>query len=224
MRQDFFEFTPTHKLFIATNHRPVIRGTDHAIWRRLRLVPFTVTIPTEEQDHHLGERLADELPGILRWAVEGCLRWQKNGLSCPAAVRVATSDYRAEMDVIGAFLADECVVVDGASVPADALRTAYERWCAEQGEHVMTAKAVGLALTDRAFERRRHGGERRWHWFGFGLLDPARGEPIEPMNRDFRFNGRTRTREREEETGVPMGSRVLVERGPERLPYRDGGE
>jgi putative DNA primase/helicase len=84
LHQEFFDFRPTHKLVIRGNHKPAIHGTDEGIWRRLRLVPFTVQIPTEEQDRDLLVKLRAELPGILRWAVEGCLDWQRNGLKPPS--------------------------------------------------------------------------------------------------------------------------------------------
>ncbi|GAF75138.1 unnamed protein product, partial [marine sediment metagenome] len=107
---EYFEFTPTHKLYLAVNHKPVIRGTDHAIWRRIRLIPYDVTIPDEDQDKHLSDRLAAEREGILAWLVRGCLEWQRDGLGMPDAVRKATASYRSEMDVLGEFIADCCVI------------------------------------------------------------------------------------------------------------------
>src|SRR5207249_3939926 len=110
MRQDNIEFRPTYKLFLGCNHKPIIRGNDLAIWRRIRLIPFTVTIPPEEQDKNLPDKLRAELTGILRWAVEGCLSWQKEGLGTPPDVIQATASYRAEMDLLADFIADECVL------------------------------------------------------------------------------------------------------------------
>src|SRR5215208_777870 len=110
MRQDFWQFDPTHKVFMAVNHKPEVRGTDTAIWRRLRLIPFEQTIPPAEQDKKLPQKLEAELPGILAWCVEGCLEWQREGLQAPEEVRKATAGYRSEMDVIGAFLQDECEI------------------------------------------------------------------------------------------------------------------
>ena len=108
MREDFWQFRATHKIILATNHRPEVRGTDHAIWRRIRLIPFNVTIPAEEQDKRLGEKLRAELPGILAWAVRGCLSWQRNGLALPRVVEEATQKYREDEDFLGGFLADAC--------------------------------------------------------------------------------------------------------------------
>ncbi|HYU47276.1 MAG TPA: phage/plasmid primase, P4 family, partial [Terriglobales bacterium] len=101
---EFFDFHAEFKLWIACNHLPTIRGTDHAIWRRIRLIPFTVTIPDEQQDKKLPGKLQAELPGILRWAIQGCLAWQEQELSTPSEVIAATKDYRALMDVIGGVL------------------------------------------------------------------------------------------------------------------------
>jgi len=107
---DPFEFRPTAKIWLATNHKPQIRGSDHAIWRRVRLIPFAVTIPEEQQDRNLTQKLRDELPGILAWAVQGCLAWQREGLQTPDAVRMATDAYREESDVIGPFITERCAL------------------------------------------------------------------------------------------------------------------
>jgi putative DNA primase/helicase len=104
MREDHWTFWPTHKIFLATNHQPVIRGTDHAIWRRPKLVPFKVTIPQHEWDTTLPDKLKAEWPGILAWAMQGCLDWQQNGLGIPEEVNQATQEYRADMDMLGQFL------------------------------------------------------------------------------------------------------------------------
>src|SRR5215218_11171243 len=100
MRQDFWQFHPTHTAFLCTNHKPEIRGTDNAIWRRIRLIPFTETLPPAEQDKKLPEKLRSELSGILAWCVEGCLEWRREDLQAPDEVRRATGEYRAEMDVL----------------------------------------------------------------------------------------------------------------------------
>jgi putative DNA primase/helicase len=106
---EFFEFPPSFKLFLATNHKPVIRGTDHAIWQRVRLIPFEVQIPEKDQDRHLASKIkAAELPGILNWLIEGCRAWQTDGLTPPERVLAATAEYREEQDVLGRFLGDAC--------------------------------------------------------------------------------------------------------------------
>jgi putative DNA primase/helicase len=103
-----FEYLPQFKLFMATNHRPRIQGTDEGIWRRVHLIPFEVAIPKHEQDPALGEKLRAEAPGILRWMVEGSMAWQQNGLAMPSKVRQATAGYRAEEDLLARFLDEEC--------------------------------------------------------------------------------------------------------------------
>src|SRR5215208_2414346 len=138
MREDFWQFGPTHTVFLATNHRPEVRGTDHAIWRRIKLVPFEVTIPESEQDKRLAEKLRKELPGILAWIVRGCLEYQRNGLGEPEEVKAATEGYRSEMDVLAAFIEDRCVVHPKAHVGATPLYRAYKDWCEDAGESQLT--------------------------------------------------------------------------------------
>jgi putative DNA primase/helicase len=101
---EFFNFTPTFKIFMATNHKPVIKGTDHGIWRRIKLIPFTTRIAEEKQDKNLEMKLREEASGIFNWLLEGTARWRREGLKTPRAVTLATDEYRGEMDVIGNFL------------------------------------------------------------------------------------------------------------------------
>jgi putative DNA primase/helicase len=155
MRAEFFDFVPACKIILSTNHRPVIRGTDHAIWRRVKLIPFTVTIPEAERDPDLLDKLTTELPGILAWLVRGCAAWQEQGLGDPEAVRAAVSDYRADMDVLGAFIADQCVEDPGATTLTGALYARYCAWCATTNEREVSARAFTRALLDRGFEAAR---------------------------------------------------------------------
>ncbi|MEJ7765735.1 MAG: phage/plasmid primase, P4 family, partial [Acidimicrobiales bacterium] len=170
MRGDFFSFAPTHHLWVQTNHRPGVRGTDTGIWRRLRLVPFEVTVPVSEQDPRLGEKLRTEAGGILAWLVQGCLDWQQHGLTEPLAVWHATADYRAEEDSIGTFLTDCCIEQEQATVSAADLYDAYRTWADANGERQLNQRRFGQQLTERNLERRKHGPQRRWSWFGLGLL------------------------------------------------------
>lgn len=173
MRQDFFEFDPTHKLFIAANHKPEVRGTDLGIWRRIRLIPFTVTIPPQERDPDLPEKLRAEWPGILRWAVEGCLAWQREGLTEPAAVTAATEAYRTEIDVLEGFLADCCDLSDKrAKTSASDLYKAYEYWCKTNGEYCQSQRWLSRRLDERQLERERTGTTR--YWKGLALLPGAK--------------------------------------------------
>lgn len=168
MRQDFFEFEPTHKIWIATNHKPTIRGTDYAIWRRIRLIPFNVTIPEDERDPHLVDKLRAELPGILAWAVRGCLAWQREGLGLPEDVKKATQAYREEMDLLADFLAECCATGPDKKVPAKQLYEAYRNWCEKNGEQPVSQKAFGMRLTERGFLREKKG---IYWWYGIGLLN-----------------------------------------------------
>lgn len=172
MRQDYFEFMPTHKLWFAGNHLPRIHGTDYGIWRRIVLIPFEVEFGPERADKLLPARLAEEASGILAWAVRGCLDWQREGLPIPARVMNSTASYRASQDHIGQFLGDACVVDDTRYVTAADLRTAYETWCAEQGERPWTAQAMGRELTGRGFDpaRRGSGNAKARVWLGLRLV------------------------------------------------------
>jgi putative DNA primase/helicase len=165
MRQDFFEFAPTHKVLMACNHKPVVRGTDHAIWRRLRVVPFTVTIPDEEQDKDLPFKLRQEAPGILAWAVRGCLEWQAAGLPAPAGIVLATERYRAEQDTVGEFLNSCCVIAEPAWAKSSDLLQAYQDF---SGDRSMSAKKLGGILRERGFQDDRTTKARLWR--GIGLL------------------------------------------------------
>jgi putative DNA primase/helicase len=179
MRAEWFEFQPTFKIWLATNHKPVIRGTDLAIWRRIRLVPFTVTISEQEEDKQLGEKLQAEFPGILRWAVEGCLAWQQHGLGMPEAVKNATAGYREEMDVLGAWVAECCVIEPNAKAGAKELYASYTAWCEAGGERALSQRAFGLQLGERGFERYRGTGKKHM-WRGIGL----KSDPYDPAPDD----------------------------------------
>jgi putative DNA primase/helicase len=172
---EHFEFLPMFKLWLAVNHRPIVQGTDHGIWRRIRLLPFTVTIPAAEQDKRLTERLQAELPGILRWAVEGCLAWQQEGLEPPAAVNRATRDYRAEMDVIAAFLQDCCVLGPEREVLAGDLYAEYTDWCTQMGESPVSQKALSTTLRERDYTPGRRSSGRIWR--GIALKEETTETP-----------------------------------------------
>lgn len=151
MRQDFFEFSPTHKLWLVVNHLPLIRGADLGIWRRILVVPFAVTIDPGQEDRNLSEKLWVERDGILNWQVQGCLAWQRDGLAPPDAVRIATAKYRQEQDHLAAFLAAACELGDGLSANAQVLRQRYENWCDDSGEEALGKTMFGRLLTERGF-------------------------------------------------------------------------
>jgi putative DNA primase/helicase len=165
---DFFEFHPTFKLWLGSNHKPAIRGTDLAIWRRIRLVPFGVTIPEPEQDKTLPDKLRGELPGILAWAVRGCLDWQRHGLRAPAPVLAATAQYRGEQDVLGTWLDDCCVLGANNQAPAGALYASYRTWTDERGERTECGTVFARRLAERGFDKYRAG--KGIMYIGLGLL------------------------------------------------------
>jgi putative DNA primase/helicase len=189
MKAEWFDFAPTHKLWLSTNHKPEIRGTDAAIWRRIRLVPWTVSIPPAEQDKKLPEKLRSELPGILAWIVQGCLEWRRKGLQAPEEVRQATGDYRSEMDVLAAFLEECCILRSDAMVSAKNLYIAYKEWCEANGEPVEKQRRFGMRLTERGLRRQKVGGVYRW--YGIGLRHDRQGpsEDKGPADESASFAG-----------------------------------
>ncbi len=173
MKQDFWTFRPRHKMWLATNHKPTIRGTDRGIWRRIKLIPFSVTIPETDKDKHLPEKLAAERSGILNWALKGFRDWSKGGLGEPAEVRHAVSEYRGEEDVLGAFLGEWCIVKPAATCQASVLYRTYKMWAEQAGERTLTQTKFGLAMTERGIERIKSG---TMQYRGIGLLDDERSD------------------------------------------------
>lgn len=170
LHANFFTFVPHLKLWLAVNHKPQVRETEEAIWRRIRLVPFTAYFPPGRADADLPKRLEEEAPGILAWAIEGCLQWQAQGLGQPAAVVKATTAYRAEQDVVGRFL-DECTVqAPTATVEVARLYAEYKTWCEANGERPETGNKFGRCMTDRGFQRGKAPTTRRTVYMGVGLL------------------------------------------------------
>ena len=155
---DEFEFKPEFKLWMATNHKPVIRGTDTGIWRRIHMIPFTCVIPEGKVDRRLKYKLAAEMTGIFRWAVEGCLLWQKEGLKMPRAVLEEVREYRREMDVISAFVEYKCTVGKGLSVKSSQLFAAYLNWAEQNNEYRMSSTKFGMELAKRFEKVRTRGG------------------------------------------------------------------
>jgi len=168
MRAEFFHFKPEFKLVVATNHMPFVRGTDRGIWTRLRTVPFTVSIPKDKQDKQLPQKLRAELPGILAWAVRGCLDWQQHGLPMPPEVIGATEALRKDMDIVGTFLEDECVVSRQCKVQTKKLYDAYKTWCDDAGEYRLTSRQFNEALRERGLRDQRGTGNQP-EWSGLGL-------------------------------------------------------
>ncbi len=164
MRQDFFEFDPTFKLFLAANHKPIIRGTDKAIWRRIHLIPFTVHIPPDQRDRALMAKLRRERSGILRWLIDGCLAWQEHGLDVPDCIKEATNAYKEEQDIIGLFIEEYCERDPSYEVRANLLYQHYTGWANSAGLRPLSVVRFGEELARHGLEPARigHGGHRGW--------------------------------------------------------------
>ena len=155
MGQDFFEFTPRFKLVWSGNSKPTLNRVDEAIRRRLNLVPFTVTIPRAERDPQLTEKLKDEWPGILQWAIEGCAEWQEHGLAAPASVTAATDEYLAAQDTVRNWMAECTDEVATAETQSSQLFKGWKEWCEANGEFPGSGKAFSQKLADLGLESRR---------------------------------------------------------------------
>jgi putative DNA primase/helicase len=153
MRQDYFEFEPTHKLMLSTNNRPVIRETTAAIWERVLLIPWDVTISKEDQDPCLKDKLKEEFSGILRWMVDGCVAWQEQGLNPPESVLATTQEYRREENNVATFIDERCQRNATAKVGTNELFAAYQEWCSSQGEIPLPASGFRDAVTGLGIHR-----------------------------------------------------------------------
>jgi len=157
------EYVPTFKFVLATNSKPVVHGTDHAIWRRIHLIPFNVTFRPHEQDKQLIAKLTAELPGILNWALNGTLAYLENGLNPPSSVVAATQSYRSEMDVLEEWIEDECVRDTASQTLVTKLYDAYSRWCQKNKLRQLMKRTFGDQLEAKGFERARGAGGARLH-------------------------------------------------------------
>ena len=153
-----FEFYPEFKLWLATNHKPIIRGTDHGIWRRIHAIPFKLKVAEKDKDKDLVPKLIEEMPQILGWAINGCLQWQEHGLVQPKTIADATQEYKNEMDTIKTFI-DDCINdVDGWETPASDVYKVYEQWARNSNEYVMSLTKFGKELNKRYEKLRRSHG------------------------------------------------------------------
>jgi putative DNA primase/helicase len=181
MRQDFFTYLPQFKLFIAGNHKPGLRNVDEAIRRRLNLIPFAVKIPPAERDRQLPDKLKKEWGGILAWAIEGCLAWQRDGLVAPSTVTLATDDYLEAEDALGQWVT-ECCVVTGQSAAGGRpisrplyattaqLFGSWKEWADKAGEFVSSQKRFSQALQARGFVRKRQDGTGKAGFAGIEVV------------------------------------------------------
>lgn len=168
LHQEFFEYIPQFKIFFTTNHKPIISGADEGIWRRIRLIPFTITIPEVKLDKELPLKLRNEMPGILRWMVEGCLKWQQEGLGVPQEVQDATNSYRDEMDTLGNFLQECCLIHANAKSKCADIYNTYSDWCSNNGEYELTKNKFNRKLEERGFKKKTSTGGYLY-FFGIGI-------------------------------------------------------
>ena len=178
MRQDFFDFVPQFKLLIAGNHKPGLRSVNEAIRRRLHLIPFTVTISTEERDKQLADKLKEEWSGILVWMIEGCRQWQREGLAPPAVVTDATQGYLEAQDMLSEFLDWHCICEPKGRAVSSKLYSRWKTWMEERGEKPGRQRAFLDALEQKGFKRERTEKQRIVH--GLTLRYQRGDEPHEP--------------------------------------------
>jgi len=169
LRQEFFEFDPTFKIWIATNHKPVVRENSIAFWRRIRLIPFTVQIPNEEVIPNFEKILLEEKEGIFNWILEGFRKWKENRLGIPEEVKKATQEYRDEMDVLAEFISTMCIENPEIKSTTKELYQAYCKWCEENSEEPINIRAFGRRLEERGYKAVRTGKNRERGWEGIGL-------------------------------------------------------
>jgi len=160
MRQDFFTFQPAFKLFVAGNNKPSLHSVDEAISARMNMVPFNVTIPREERDPKLPEKLRDEWPGILAWMIEGCVKWQQCGLAPPAAVRRATADYLAAEDSFALWIAEKCLVGPTYVGTSNSLYLSWRYWADRRREAPGSQKAFSEKLQKKGYKLHLSSGRK----------------------------------------------------------------
>lgn len=163
------QFTPQFKLMMLGNHKPIIKGNDHGIWRRVRLIPFRRTFKPEERDAALSDKLKAEAPHILAWMVEGCIDWQKRGLKdTPVTIQQATDSYQEEQDLIGSWLSECCKLSPSSEASSTEIYANYKNWCMDNG--LRPASSVGLSrrLSERGFCSRKSNGARLWAGLSVG--------------------------------------------------------
>lgn len=164
-----FEYKPKFKIWMATNHLPIIRGTDDGIWRRIKIIPFNIQIPKEKVDKKLEYKLKAEYTGILNWIVQGAIMWQQEGLEDPEAVRQVIENYRAEMDPLDAFLEECCTTGQNYSIKARDMYDAYHEWAKESEEYKMSLNKFGREMSKKLLRVKKRDG---WHYVGLKLKEP----------------------------------------------------
>ena len=164
-----FEYKPKFKIWMATNHLPIIRGTDDGIWRRIKIIPFNIQIPKEKVDKKLEYKLKAEYTGILNWIVQGAIMWQQEGLEDPEAVTKVIETYRAEMDPLDAFLEECCTTGQNYSIKAREMYDAYHEWAKESEEYKMSLNKFGREMSKKLLRVKKRDG---WYYVGLKLKEP----------------------------------------------------
>lgn len=165
--KDSTPFKPTHKLFMCSNPKPRVHETDSGIWRRVKLIPFQASFLGVERDTHLGDKLSAELSGILNWAIEGCLAWQRDGLQEPEAVKQATQEYREDEDALRDFINRRCT--SGGEVRHEEMYRAYAEWADASRLNALSPHKLSRELTARGFRHTRKGHFMEKFWVGVSL-------------------------------------------------------
>jgi putative DNA primase/helicase len=161
-----FEFYPNFKIWLATNHKPIIRGNDNGIWRRIVSIPFLYKVPEQQRDKDLVFKLQDEIPQILGWAIKGCLMWQKEGLKLPSTIEKSNKEYQNEMDIIATFIEDNAELISGETTSAKELYEEYEKWAKTSNEWIMSSTRFGRDMAKRFEKIRKSYG---WVYVGIRL-------------------------------------------------------
>ena len=177
LNKGFFEFMPQFKLTLSFNNKPSIRGQDEGIWRRLLMVPFTVTLAREDRDRTLPKRLKAEGSGVLNWILDGTRIWLEKGFFIPEAVRAATDDYRTESDPVGQFLTTCTREEAGALTLSRDLYQAYQRWCAANALTAYNQTVFGKRMTDKGYHKKKTG---IIHYIGLELIEDNVPDQVPP--------------------------------------------
>jgi putative DNA primase/helicase len=176
MYEEEFNLYPQFKIWLSTNKLPKIKGSDDGIWRRVRKIPFEHKFSGADKDVYFFEnKLVPEMSGILNWAIEGCLKWQQEGMDLPEVVKIAVEEYKSDMDKLGGFITECCVVGERFRIGASQLYQAYETWCKDNGERSMTSTSFGKSIKNKKIDKKRAG--IGFFYYGIGLNDNRDIEP-----------------------------------------------
>ena len=177
---EFFDFWPTAKAWLRTNHKPIVHGDDEGIWRRLHLIPFRRKFSEAERDPWLESKLLDERDGILAWMVRGCLEWQRHGLKPSATVRRESAEYRKDSDLLGEFLDDRTVRASEHKVERGAFFQSWRWWCEANGYRAGSQASISRKMTERGFGATKSHGQR--YYTGVGLVGGTSGNCGDPVD------------------------------------------